>query len=773
MPPVSLSSASGLRPMSAFVVIGLVVITVATWVVFLSFDRAASQPLRLRKDVGLSPAYSISDAEGRSLARFVPRFDLEMSPRSMWQAHTPDLMAREISGALGGWRSPEELLERFFPDANEGVIEVRTWDLSIRQANQLAAWIAEGVGQVPLEGIWIESRPHADGRSSFFRLFWQPEVLLSQRVRKEHGTTSPTKWTRRLADGLSAALREPEPPSRDPEERARRRDEVWSAMLPRAYCRPLEGLPSERMLALRKTLKKQGVSPLQMKIAFGRDRIYPSGEHELYGSWGFADARQTEPAPREGLELLCDQLLEAELENELVLTAPVYAWLQDRTVRGQRANTYLSYQQASDTPVVQTTLDLSLQRYVRDALEELMEEHRPALAMAIVADVQTGDVLAVDSVEEYEIQPFAPIYHLFTTGSTFKVITMATALEEGAVTPDEVIDVGTGAYRVYYPDGRRSRRVIREAENAPTGRITASTALARSVNAGLTQIGLRVPDEVFHRYVTKLGYGKKPNTGLGSERAGHLTGLPWKYAYTHTSMCFGHEITTTAWQHTAALGTVMRGGVDRPLRILRGVEQGGRRWEVGLPDGERIYSEDTCRKVRDMMRLGAAEGTGDDARLAFEELVHASLGAEYPTEGFDLATKTGTAQKVGTELCVHVELGERERWRREGLPSTRARYKSLKSLPKPHRNCYTSSIFMVGRDPRTGRELMVFVVAEEPRGKQRFGAAVSGQAAASILAEAMGITRNGRVARHEVIDGFWESKLALRSESEEPWKESR
>ena len=67
---------------------------------------------------------------------------------------------------------------------------------------------------------------------------------------------------------------------------------------------------------------------------------------------------------------------------------------------------------------------------------------------------------------------------------------------------------------------------------------------------------------------------------------------------------------------------------------------------------------------------------------------------------------------------------------------------------------------------------MVFVVAEEPRGKQRFGAAVSGKAAASILAEAMGITRNGRVARHEVIDGFWESKLPLRSESEEPWKES-
>jgi len=772
MSRVSLSSASGLRPMSAFVVIGFVVASVATWVAFLSFERAAGQPHRLREDVGLLPAYSISDARGRSLARFVPRFDLEMSPRSMWQAHTPDLMAREISAALGGWRSPEELLERFFPDADGGVIEVRTWDLSLRQANRLAAWIEEGAGPVPLEGIWLESRPQADGGSPFYRLLWQPEVLLSQRVRQQHGFTSPAKWTRALADGISAAVREPEPPSRDHEERTRRQDEVWSALLPRAFSRPLEGLPAEHVLALRKTLKSQGVAPLQMKIAFARDRIYPSGEHELYGSWGFTDERQTEPAPRAGLESLCDQLLEAELDSELIRTPPIYSWLQDRTVRGERANNYVSYQPASDVPVVRTTLDLALQNFTRRALEELMEEHRPALAMAIVADVESGDVLAVDSVEQYEIQPFAPIYHVFTTGSTFKLITMATALEEGLVRPDDLIDVGNGAYRIIYPDGRPSGRVIHEAENAPTGEITAATCLARSVNAGLTQIGLRIPEEVFYRYVERLGYGKKPHSGLGSERAGRLTPLPWKYSQTHASMCFGHEISTTAWQHVAALGTVVRGGDYRPLRILSAIEQGERRWEVQLPQGARIYSPETCRQVRDMMRLGAAEGTGDDARMAFEEIVHASLGEAFDTAQFDLGTKTGTAQKVGTELCVHVELSERERWRRAGLAATTERYRSLKSLPKPHRNCYTSSILLVGRDPRNGRELMVFVVAEEPRGKERFGAAVSGGAAAAILAEAMGITRNGRVALHEVVDGFWESSSPHRNQSEEPWKKA-
>jgi cell division protein FtsI/penicillin-binding protein 2 len=382
--------------------------------------------------------------------------------------------------------------------------------------------------------------------------------------------------------------------------------------------------------------------------------------------------------------------------------------------------------------------------------------------------VPTGDVLAVDSVEEYPVHPFAPIYHSFTPGSSFKVITMTCALAERAVTPDKKIHVGNGEYRIVYPDGRPSGRVIHEAENAPTGSLSASECLAFSVNSGMAQIGIRVSDDAFHGYLVKLGYGRKPGTGLGSERAGSLPKLPWSYAYTHASVSFGHEISTTLWQHAAGLATIVRGGVYRPLRIVSGVEQSGRRWEVPLDEGVRVFEQRVCEQVRDMMRLGAEIGTGDDIRLALEKVAQE---AGWPAQGgLDVATKTGTAQKVPAELCVHVEMPERRRLTEAGLTLTTERYRALRSAPKPHRNCYTSSVCVVGSLPGRDTELMVFVVAEEPRGKERFGSKVAGPTAAAILAEGLALTRNGETARREVLDGFFESTEVVRNPFEEPWR---
>jgi cell division protein FtsI/penicillin-binding protein 2 len=764
--------------MSAFVVIGSVVVVVAAWVSWLSDRRAASQPERARETVGTAPNYSITDRDGRELARFVPRFDLELSPRSMWQAHTPDYMAERISETLGGVPTPDELLALLLPDAEDGEIVVDAWELSARQAHALTAWISgEGSERPPLEGMWVESSgghgTGARGRTTW-TLVWRPEVVLSREQREAQGCTSAWSWGRRLASGIAGALRDPSIPApRGSAERDAMRAEVWSALVPRAWCRPLEGLPTDRVSDLRALLAREGVAGWQMRVAFGRDRFYPAGEHELFGSWGYLGPRATEPAPREGLELLCDRMLEeAGWDERLDHSPSVYHWIQDRTVRGQRTNGYVAFEPAAATPEVESTLDLALQRFLRRELEGVLDEHDPALAMGIVVDVESGDVLAVDSVEKYPVQPFAPIYHVFTTGSTLKVMTMACALEKGVVEPTELLDVGQGQYRVFYPDGRRSGRVIREAEGALTGVVEAREAFAFSVNAGLTQIGLRVPDTFFRDKLERLGYGRPAGSGLGSERAGMLVPLPWKYAWSHASICFGHEISTTAWQHASALATVVRGGEQRPLRILRAVEQGARRWELRPPQGERVFSEATCASVRDMMRFGAEVGTGDEVRASLLDLVEASgVAGDLAPEAFlDVGTKTGTAQKVGTELCVHVELAARERWREAGLPATRARFEELAHEPKPHRNCYTSSICVFGSRADDGRELMVFVAVEEPRGKQRFGSKVAGPAAARVLAEALGLTQGGAPPRNETARGFFESDATARNDADEPWR---
>ena len=98
---VATLSSAGLRPMSAFVVIGSVVLVVAGWVAWLSHEHASGRPALARETVGSPPSYAIVDSEQRVLANFVPRFDLELSPRSMWQAHTPSVITERISEVLG------------------------------------------------------------------------------------------------------------------------------------------------------------------------------------------------------------------------------------------------------------------------------------------------------------------------------------------------------------------------------------------------------------------------------------------------------------------------------------------------------------------------------------------------------------------------------------------------------------------------------------------------------------------------------------------------
>ena len=775
MADVTLSSA-GIRPMSAFVVIGSVVLLVAGWVAWLTETRHGRQPIRAQERLGTPPAYAIQDRNGRPLARFVPRFDIEMSPRAMWQAHTPAHMAARISQVLGGSPTALELEARFLPDAVNGVIEVDAWDLSARQANALARWIDGGDdGKRPgVEGMWLE--PSASGTQTW-RLLWQPGTVLSVEQREAQGYASAWTWGRNIANQIAAALRDPAiPEPRGTQERDAMRAEVWSALVPRAWCRPVEGIASERALELRDLLEEEGVAPWQMRLAFGRERVYPTGEHELFGSWGYRSREDTEPAPREGLELLCDRLLSGpEWVEQLDDSPSVYRWLADRTVRGNREDGYLAYEPPAPSPAVTSTLDLALQHFVEQELEKLVEEHDPALAMAMVVDVESGDVLAVESIERYSIAPFAPIYHLFTTGSTMKILTMAAALDQGVVRPDERIDVGHGEYRVR-KDGRPTGRLIHEAEGAAEGVITARDALAFSVNAGLAQIGLRIPDAAFHAYLKACGYGAAPGSGLGSERAGHLTPLPWSYEYTHASVCFGHEVSTTTWQHVAGLATVLRGGEYRPLRIVRAVEQGERHWELPLAAGTRVFSERSSETVLDMMRYGAESGTGRDVREQLLGTAAAYLGLnggegrDAAAAFLDVGSKTGTAEKVGTELCVHVELAARQRWEESGLPATRKRFEELRSQPKPHAKCYTSSIVLFGSRADQGRRYMVFVVAEEPSGKQRFGSRVSGPTAARILAESLGLTSDGAGPRPQTGHGFFESAVSHRNDQEEPWR---
>ena len=463
----------------------------------------------------------------------------------------------------------------------------------------------------------------------------------------------------------------------------------------------------------------------------------------------------SESHPLTGLERACDRLLARPEWSFLDKRSAAYSFERLRPVGEPARSYYMDSVPCSDTPRVVTTFDMLLQRRVGAALDELMEEHRPAIAMAVVVDVASGNVLALDSRDAYGISGYAPLHHQFTPGSTFKPLIAAAALDAGVVRPETTFDVGYGGEWRLSPG-----RVIHEAESSEEGVLTVAECVAHSVNAGMVQIGLRVDAEVLHGTLKALHYGDRPVTGLGGERPGYVKGLPWRRNWTHASVCFGHEMLVSLWQHAAGLAALIRGGEWRPLRLIDAIEQDGLRYELPYAEPERVFSTQTANEVRRMMALGARIGTGEPV-----------AGPDVLPE-LVVGTKTGTAEKVPTEPCLHHELVDQLRHQRERSRCTRACRRRLVAQPRVHRTCYTSSMCIFGRRLDSDREVMVLVVVDEPRGREKFGSRVAGPTAVAILQEAVGATALGEKPVAKVVDGFLPSEHSAPESADRPWAEA-
>jgi hypothetical protein len=641
-------------------------------------------------------------------------------------------------------------------------IEREDWRLGFEEARRIGEWAHELGIDAYLWPVREDDRP-------LWRLNWRPVELLGREVRAAQSsgkrTIQPITWTRRLADGLARArsggaqVGEKAPTWSELEQR---RAAVWEALLPCADTIAMRNLPPHRVVELIRLLDKQAVQSHQMTIEFEHERVYPprtGGEHEaafrLLGKWryiGEAEARR-----KAALEALPDVKVEQRVRELLavkhpfrglegvaakLLARPDFDFIQPRSASyryrrsvsvHQPARRYFFEDEPEEaTPRVFATLDSELQGFLHDTLERTAREHRAAAAMAIVVEVETGDVLAVDGFSPYEVSEFLPTNHLFSPGSTFKVVVMSTALQAGVVRPSDEFDTHDGSYHI-----PNSGRTIHEARGAPKGFIRAHEAIAYSVNAVMVQIGMRIPDEFFYRKLLELGYGQEPGSGLGRESVVPVARLPWTPAYTHASISFGHEISVTLWQHAAALATILRGGVSRPLRLASGVEWGDERYRLFLEDGPRVFSEGVCDSLREMLAEGARDGTGRHIYAREQE-----LGTRL-----ELLSKTGTTEKEADVVCLHVELeGNQANAKLEGGPRNPA-YLSRKEMKRrevPHeRSCYTSSICLVGRVTGSEREVMVLLVVDEPRSRKKYGSDVAGPAAIAVLKEALDLTMGG------------------------------
>jgi len=279
------------------------------------------------------------------------------------------------------------------------------------------------------------------------------------------------------------------------------------------------------------------------------------------------------------------------------------------------------------------TIDQSLQWNTEQALLQGVSTAGAKGGIAIVMDVQTGDVLAMASVDgATDTQPVRtasstesnrPVATVYEPGSTNKVITMAGAIQEGVVAPDTVFnDIGQ-SYTV-------GDATYNDAE-AHSSTMSVTDILAYSSNVGTIRIAKMLGSQRFDHYLQAFGFGHTTGINLPGESAGLI--LPLNQ-YNDTSMAsipIGYSIGVTALQMLDVYATVANGGIARQPRIVAAtVDAQGNRHDEALAAPRQVISATTAQQVTGMLKQVVNVGTGTKAAIP----------------GYPVAGKTGTAAKA-------------------------------------------------------------------------------------------------------------------------------
>lgn len=348
-------------------------------------------------------------------------------------------------------------------------------------------------------------------------------------------------------------------------------------------------------------------------------RTYPSGS--VAGSIiGFVGS----DGPLEGIESAADEQLTGESGERIYevgadgVRIPTATFEEVPAVDGQD---------------VRLTLDQDLQWFAQEAVAQKTDEYDAQWGNATVADLRTGEILAMADSET--VDPADPgdtdelfrrplsLTQDFEPGSGGKSITFAMALEEGVVEPQDDYIV---PYR-YTEDGE----TIQNARSHEDYHMTAAGIFARSYNTGTVQIGSQVDEQTRYDYMHRAGYGQPLDIGLGIEGQSILRPPEeWDNRQPLTTQ-FGQGYTGSVLHNVQLYQTLANDGVKKPLHIVDSyIDADGTEHPVE-DEEERIFSSETSEEMLRLMEGVVDYGSGQGAAI----------------EGYRVGGKTGTAEAAG------------------------------------------------------------------------------------------------------------------------------
>ncbi|HEY6076299.1 MAG TPA: penicillin-binding protein 2 [Gaiella sp.] len=366
-----------------------------------------------------------------------------------------------------------------------------------------------------------------------------------------------------------------------------------------------------------KALQEQSVAGLGFYAE--ERRSYPQGAVAAH-LLGFAG---TDNRGLDGLERSLERTLRGRPGYEIVVRDP----------SGHAIDVVTSRKERPGRNVV-LTLDHQLQSSAEQILASAAARWRAKGATAIVMDPRTGAILAMANAPTFDANSFttAPaearrnraVTDLYEPGSTFKIVTVAAALEDNVVAPDSSF--------VLAPTIKVSDRTIREAHTRGTERMTVRQILAQSSNVGTITIAQQVGGPELASWIDRFGFGSTTGSELPGESPGMVLPYDRWSGSTIGTVPIGQGIAVTPLQMVSAYAAIGNDGVMAPAHVIAKV--GGKKVRHGA--GRRIVSPHTADRMTAMFRNVVVEGTG--------------TGAAIP--GYTVAGKTGTANKVENGVYV-------------------------------------------------------------------------------------------------------------------------
>ncbi|MFC5403051.1 penicillin-binding transpeptidase domain-containing protein [Cohnella soli] len=446
----------------------------------------------------------------------------------------------------------------------------------------------------------------------------------------------------------------------------------------------------DRLAAFRTEMRKlTGVTNIGLYFVNEQKRSYPNGplaSHIL----GYED--------KQGIAIAG---LEKKLDDQLSGTPGFVKYQKDGT-RTQLPNGQLEYKQPIDGKTATLTIDMDIQFYIDQALRAAFDKYKPISITAIAADPSTMEILGMASLPDYnpnvywekaqDLSAFRDnaIQSLYEPGSTFKIVTLAAAVQEGLFKPNDTYKSGSISFKNMKP--------IRDHNNGRGwGPITYLDGLKHSSNVAFAKLGYEMlGKEKLVQYINNFGFGQKTGIELPNEVSRPIN---LQYASDVARATFGQgSVLVTPIQQVAAVAAVANGGklmVPHIVKTISDPTTGDK--EVTEPQVVRqVISEETSRKVGEYLETVVSDkeiGTGKSAYIP----------------GYRIAGKTGTAQKV----VLNEKTGKRE-------------YSA---------NRYVVSF--IGYAPVENPKVVLYVVVDEPQVDNAGGGSIAGPIFKEIMGKSL------------------------------------